>query len=240
MTAPLIETLRGIVGEGNVLTDRDLGAWEQDWRLRVRGRALAVVRPNTTAQIVETIRACAAVGAAIVPQGGNTGLVAGTIPDDSGTQVVLSLTRMSAIREIDPDNLTMTVDAGCVLQAVQQVAEEPGFLFPLSLAAEGSCTIGGNLATNAGGSQVLRYGNARDLCLGLEVVTARGEVWDGLGGCAKTTPAMTCAAYSSEAKERLGSSPPRPSSFTRFLPRSSPARGSVRDLQPSRSWDSLR
>ena len=115
----------------------------------------------------------------IVTQGGNTGLVGGSVPDASGTQVLLSLTRMNRIRAIDAANLTMTVDAGCVLQAVQEAAAARGLLFPLSLAAEGSCTIGGNLATNAGGTQVLRYGNARELCLGLEVVTAAGEVWDG-------------------------------------------------------------
>jgi FAD/FMN-containing dehydrogenase len=114
-----------------------------------------------------------------VPQGGNTGLVVGSVPDASGTQVVLSLQRMAAIRAIDPANLTITVEAGCVLQTVQEAADRAGFLFPLSLAAEGSCTIGGNLATNAGGTQVVRYGNARDLCLGLEVVTAQGEVWPG-------------------------------------------------------------
>ena len=131
------------------------------------------------------VNACAAAGVSIVPQGGNTGLVVGAVPDDSGTQVVLSLTRMNAVRAIDGDNLTMTVEAGCVLQVLQETAERAGFLFPLSLAAEGSCTIGGNLATNAGGTQVVRYGNARDLCLGLEVVTAQGEVWNGLSGLRK-------------------------------------------------------
>ena len=126
------------------------------------------------------VQACAATpGVSIVPQGGNTGLVVGSVPDDSGTQVVLSLTRMNAVRALDPDNLTMTVEAGCVLQNLQDEAERAGFLFPLSLAAEGSCTIGGNLGTNAGGTQVLRFGNARDLCLGLEVVTPAGEVvWE--------------------------------------------------------------
>ena len=118
-------------------------------------------------------------------QGGNTGLVGGSTPDDSGQQVVLSLQRMQALRQIDTANLTMTVEAGCILQNLQDTAEKAGFLFPLSLAAEGSCTIGGNLATNAGGTQVVRYGNARDLCLGLEVVTAQGEIWQGLSGLRK-------------------------------------------------------
>ena len=182
---PLLETLRGAVGAANVWTDGDLGAYEQDWRRRSRGRALAVVRPGSTPEVAAVVRACAAAGVSLVPQGGNTGLVDGSTPDASGTQVLLSLQRMNRVRAIDSANLTMAVDAGCVLQNLQQAAEQAGFLFPLSLAAEGSCTIGGNLATNAGGTQVLRYGNARELCLGLEVVTAEGEVWDGLSGLRK-------------------------------------------------------
>jgi FAD/FMN-containing dehydrogenase len=181
----LIETLRGIVGAEHVLVEGDLTAWEQDWRKRARGKALAVVRPGTSAEVARIVKACAAAGTAIVPQGGNTGLVVGSIPDESGTQVVLTLQRLQQVRGIDRDNLTITVDAGCVLQRVQEAAAAAGFLFPLSLAAEGSCTIGGNLATNAGGTQVVRYGNSRDLCLGLEVVTAQGELWDGLTGLRK-------------------------------------------------------
>jgi FAD/FMN-containing dehydrogenase len=189
MSAALLQALREAAGGAHVLTHEDpgadLSAWEQDWRRRERGRALAVVRPANTAEVAAVVRACAKAGASIVPQGGNTGLVLGSVPDASGTQVVLSLTRMNAIRQIDGANLTMTVEAGCVLQSLQQAAENAGFLFPLSLAAEGSCTIGGNLATNAGGTQVVRYGNARELCLGLEVVTAQGEVWQGLTGLRK-------------------------------------------------------
>jgi FAD/FMN-containing dehydrogenase len=181
----LVETLRGIVGAAHVLTDGDLAAYEQDWRKRTRGKALAVVRPASTQQVADVVRACAAAGTAIVAQGGNTGLVGGSVPDESGRQVVLSLGRMTAVREIDKANLTVTVEAGCVLQALQEAADKAGLLFPLSLAAEGSCTIGGNLATNAGGTQVVRYGNARELCLGLEVVTPQGEVWDGLSGLRK-------------------------------------------------------
>jgi FAD/FMN-containing dehydrogenase len=181
----LIETLRGIVGAEHVLVDGDLTAWEQDWRKRARGKALAVVRPGTTAQVAQVVKACAQANTAIVPQGGNTGLVVGSIPDQSGTQIVLSVQRLQQVRGIDRDNLTITVDAGCVLQRVQEAAEAAGFLFPLSLAAEGSCTIGGNLATNAGGTQVVRYGNSRELCLGVEVVTAQGEVWNGLTGLRK-------------------------------------------------------
>lgn len=181
----LLDTLRHIVGAAHVLTEGDLSAYEQDWRKRAHGKALAVVRPSSTQEVADVVKACAKAGVSIVPQGGNTGLVVGSVPDTSGQQVVLSLLRMNSVRAIDADNLTLTVDAGCVLQNVQQAAEQAGFLFPLSLAAEGSCTIGGNLASNAGGTQVVRYGNARELCLGLEVVTAQGEIWHGLSGLRK-------------------------------------------------------
>jgi FAD/FMN-containing dehydrogenase len=187
-----LDQLRATVGAAHVLTEGDLSAWEQDWRKRDRGRALAVVRPGSTAEVAAVVQACIAQRArqplepvSIVPQGGNTGLVMGSTPDHSGRQLVLSLQRMNQVRELDPDNLTLTAEAGCILASLQQQAEAAGYLFPLSLAAEGSCTIGGNLGTNAGGTQVLRYGNARDLCLGLEVVTAQGEVWHGLSGLRK-------------------------------------------------------
>src|SRR4051812_9930216 len=181
----LIPRLRAALGAANVLTEGDLIAYEEDWRKRVRGKALAVLRPGSTAEVVAAVKLCAQAGTPIVPQGGNTGLVVGGVPDESGREVVLSLTRMNRVRAIDGGNLAMTVEAGCVLQNLQQAAEQAGYLFPLSLAAEGSCTIGGNLGTNAGGTQVLRYGNTRELCLGLEVVTAQGEVWDGLTGLRK-------------------------------------------------------
>ena len=185
MSGALLEALRGCVGAAQVLTEGDLSAWELDWRQRWRGRALAVVRPASTSEVAAVVRACAAHGTAIVAQGGNTGLVGAGVPDASGTQVLLSLARLNRIRGLDRANLTLTAEAGCVLQAVQQAAADAGLLFALSLAAEGSCTIGGNLATNAGGTQVLRYGNARALCLGLEAVTAAGEVWHGLAGLRK-------------------------------------------------------
>ena len=181
----LLTALRSLLGDAQVLTEGDLSAWELDWRRRWRGKALAVVRPGSTAEVAAVVRACAAAGVSIVPQGGNTGLVGGGVPDPSGTQLLLSLQRMNRIRALDSANLTLTAEAGCVLQVVQQAAREAGLLFPLRLAAEGSCSIGGNLATNAGGTQVLRWGNARELCLGLEVVTAQGDVWDGLGGLRK-------------------------------------------------------
>jgi len=181
----LLNTLTQAIGAAHVLTEGDLTAYEQDWRKRTRGKALAVVRPGNTHEVAAVVKACAQAGVSIVPQGGNTGLVVGGIPDDSGTQVLLSLQRMNAVRAVDGDNLTITVEAGCVLQNLQQAAEKAGFLFPLSLGSEGSCTIGGNLSTNAGGTQVVRYGNTRELCLGLEVVTAQGDVLHGLSGLRK-------------------------------------------------------
>jgi FAD/FMN-containing dehydrogenase len=181
----LLAALEAAVGPSHVLASGDLSAWELDWRKRWRGRALAVVRPADAAQVAAVVKACAAHATSLVPQGGNTGLVGGGVPDDSGTQVVLSLARLNRIRTIDAANMTITVEAGCVLEAVQQAAAAEGLLYPLSLAAEGSCSIGGTLATNAGGTQVLRYGNARELCLGLEVVTPAGEIWNGLAGLRK-------------------------------------------------------
>jgi len=185
----LLDALRHITGAAHVFTDGDLSAFTQDWRKRAHGKALAVVRPGSAEEVAAIVKACAqhqaATGVSLVPQGGNTGLAVGSVPDDSGHQIVLSLTRMNAVLGIDSANLTMTVEAGCILQNLQDAAEAAGFLFPLSLAAEGSCTIGGNLGTNAGGTQVVRYGNARDLCLGLEVVTAQGEIWHGLSGLRK-------------------------------------------------------
>jgi FAD/FMN-containing dehydrogenase len=170
--------------QANVLTEGDLGAYEQDWRKRRRGKALAVVRPGSTAEVAAVVRLCAAAGTPIIPQGGNTSMVVGSVPDASGREVVLSLTRLNRIRAIDGQPHD---DRRCRLRAAEpaKAAEDAGFLFPLSLAAEGSCTIGGNLGTNAGGTQVVRYGNTRELCLGLEVVTAQGELWEGLSGLRK-------------------------------------------------------
>ena len=187
MTTPddLLEQLRQIVGTSNVLTEGDLTAYELDWRRRERGKSLAVVRPASTEEVAAVVKACAAALVSIVPQGGNTGMVVGSTPDASGKQVVLSMQRMNRVRKLDAGNLTITVDAGCVLQTIQEACEQDGFLFPLSLASEGSCTIGGNLGTNAGGTQVVRFGNTRDLCLGLEVVTPQGEIWHGLTGLRK-------------------------------------------------------
>ncbi|NKE69064.1 FAD-binding oxidoreductase [Ramlibacter sp. RBP-2] len=180
MNESLLGALRRAVGESHVLTGDDCAPFLTDWRKVATGRAVAVVRPATTEQVRDVVRACVEHGAPIVPQGGNTGQVAGATPDQSGRAVVIQLGRMNRIRSIDTDNNTLVAEAGCVLQAVQEAARAAGRLFPLSLGAEGTCMIGGNLATNAGGTQVLRYGNARELTLGLEVVTAEGEVWNGL------------------------------------------------------------
>ena len=185
----LLESLRHICGAANVLTHEDpqtdLSAWERDWRKRAQGIALAVVRPANVQEVSDVVKACAKAKVSIVPQGGNTGLAVGSIPDDTGQQVVLSLQRMNQIRAIDAANLTVVAEAGCILQQVQEHVDQAGYLFPLSLAAEGSCTLGGNLGTNAGGTQVVRFGNTRELCLGLEVVTAQGDIWHGLSGLRK-------------------------------------------------------
>ncbi|MEY3699573.1 MAG: hypothetical protein RL631_2226 [Pseudomonadota bacterium] len=181
----LMDSLRLICGDVNVLTGDGLTAYERDWRGREHGKALCVVRPAHTKEVSAVVKACAAVGVAMVPQGGNTGLVMGSTPDTSGQEVVISLQRLNKVRHIDVANATLTAEAGCILQHLQQTAEQAGFLLALSLASEGSCTLGGNLASNAGGTQVLRYGNTRDLCLGLEVVTAQGDVWSGLSGLRK-------------------------------------------------------
>lgn len=181
----LLEDLQQVVGEEFVLSGEEATPFLTDWRGRFTGKALAVVRPANAQEIADLVRLCQQYMTPIVTQGGNTGLCGGATPSNKGDAVVLLTHRLNKILAIDPDNDTMTVEAGCILQTVQEAANEAGRLFPLSLAAEGSCTIGGNLATNAGGTQVLRYGNARDLTLGLQVVTAEGEIWNGLKGLRK-------------------------------------------------------
>lgn len=181
----LIADLRAAF-EGRLITDAaDMAPFLTDWRGHYHGAALAVAQPNTAQDVAKAVAWCAANHVAITPQGGNTGLAGGSVPAATGRNVVLSLARLKRVRQVDPINGTITVEAGAPLQTVQQAAAEAGRLFPLSLAAEGSCTIGGNLATNAGGVAVLRYGNARELCLGLEVVTPAGELWNGLRGLRK-------------------------------------------------------
>jgi FAD/FMN-containing dehydrogenase len=185
MTA-LIDEIRAIVGAAGLITaPEEVAPYATDWRKRYLGRPLAVVRPGSTAEVARVVRACAATRTAIVPQGGNTGLSGAATPDASGAQIVLNLSRMNKVRSLDARNNTMTAEAGCVLASLQKTARESGRLFPLSLAAEGSCEIGGNLSTNAGGTAVLRYGNARELVLGLEAVLPSGQIWDGLRGLRK-------------------------------------------------------
>lgn len=180
----LIDTFRAVLGGAHVLTEAaDIAPYCTDWRGRYRGQPLCVVRPANTEEVAAVVRACATANVAIVPQGGNTGLCGGATP--IGGEVVVSLTRLNRIRALDPDNNTLIAEAGCTLASVQEAAAAAGRLFPLSLAAEGTATIGGNLATNAGGVQVLRYGNARELCLGLEVVLPDGRIWNGLSGLRK-------------------------------------------------------
>ncbi|QWD97483.1 FAD-binding oxidoreductase [Polynucleobacter sp. MG-6-Vaara-E2] len=181
-----LEQLQQVIEEKYILVeDADTEPYLTDWRKRYTGKALAVVLPRTAHEVAQIVQLCASNQIAVVPQGGHTGFCGGATPDDSGKQIVLNLKRMNTIREIDVANQTITVEAGCILQAIQERAAAQDFLFPLSLGAEGSCMIGGNLATNAGGTNVLRYGNTRDLCLGLEVVTAKGEIWNGLKGLRK-------------------------------------------------------
>lgn len=176
----LLRALTTLLGSEHVLTHNDAAPYLTDWRRLCTGRALAVVRPATTEQVAEVVRLCRQSRIPIVPQGGNTGQVAGATPDTTGIAIVVNLQRLNRIRSIDTKGNTITVEAGCILQAIQDAAKSVDRLFPLSLGAEGSCFIGGNLATNAGGTQVLHYGNARELTLGLEVVTAEGAIWDGL------------------------------------------------------------
>ncbi len=177
----LIDKLRAIVGERGLITDETAKhPYLTDWRENYLGSALAIVRPASAEEVAAVVQLCVAEKVAIVPQGGNTGMVGGGTPDESGREIVLSLNRMNRILDIDAIGYTMTVEAGVVLKTIQDAAARHDRLFPLSLAAEGSCTIGGNLSTNAGGVQVLHYGNARQLVLGLEVVTPQGEIWNGL------------------------------------------------------------
>ena len=182
----IIEQLRAIVGADNLLVSvADMAPYLEDWRGRYRGAALCVVRPAAALEVSAVLRTCAQAAVPVVPQGGNTGLCGAATPDSSGLAVVVNLSRMNRIRDLDPANNTMTVEAGCVLASLQEAAAAAGRLFPLSLAAEGSCQIGGNLSTNAGGVQVLRYGNTRELTLGLEVVLPNGDLWNGLRGLRK-------------------------------------------------------
>jgi len=184
--ATFLERMARVVGAAHVLTTAsEVAPYTVDWRGRYHGSACAVVRPATTAEVAAVVTLCAGARVPIVPQGGNTGMCGAATPDESGREVVLSLGRLRSIRAVDQANATITVEAGVTLAEVQQAAADAELLFPLSLASEGSCTIGGNLSTNAGGTAVLRYGNTRDLVLGVEVVLADGRVLDALRGLRK-------------------------------------------------------
>ena len=184
----LLEELQSIVGPRGWTTDSDeLEPHLTEWRGNYRGRTLVMVEPRNTDEVVRIVKACAAAGAGLVPQGGNTGMCGGAVPDSSGDQVLLSLARMNQVREVDAANFSMEVEAGCILANAQEAAASAGLHLPLSLGAEGTCQVGGNIATNAGGINVGRYGTARALVLGLEVVLADGTVLDSLRSLRKDT-----------------------------------------------------
>ena len=184
----LIDRLKSIVGPKGWTTDPiDLESSSTEWRGVVYGSTPIVISPASTEEVSAVVRACADADVAVVPQGGNTGMCAGAVPDESGTQIVLSLARMNHIRHVDADNFSMEVEAGCILQKIQEAASDADRLFALSLGAEGSCQIGGNLSTNAGGVNVVRYGTARAQALGIEAVLADGTVVSSLRSLRKDT-----------------------------------------------------
>jgi FAD/FMN-containing dehydrogenase len=183
-----LKKLADIVGEGACVTDTQaLEPHVTEWRNVLHGHALALAAPASTAEVADVVRLCAGTGIAIVPQGGNTGLCGGAIPDETGEQLILSTARLNRIRALDPEDFSMIAEAGCILATLQEAARDVDRYFPLSLSAEGSCQIGGNLATNAGGINVIRYGTARQQVLGLEVVLADGSIIDGLRTLHKDT-----------------------------------------------------
>ena len=172
---------RELIGDHRVLsTPSDTEAYQRDWRDRYRGHAMAVCLPGSTDEVAALVRLCQSYDVAIVPQGGNTGLTGGAIADADRPCVLLNVSRLNRIREVDPRNNSMTVEAGCILAHVREAAEAQNRLFPILLGSVGSCEIGGLVSTNAGGTGVLRYGNMRELVLGLEVVLPDGRIWNGL------------------------------------------------------------
>ncbi|MGI9422963.1 MAG: FAD-binding oxidoreductase, partial [Hyphomicrobiaceae bacterium] len=181
VSSDIIDDLKAIVGPAGYLESADdTDAYCKSWRDDFVGAVPLVLRPGSTEEVAQIVKLCQATGTAIVPQGGNTGLTGASQPHADMSEVIVSTSRMNAVRELDLGNDTITVEAGVILQQVQQIADDNKRLFPLSLGAEGSCQIGGNLSTNAGGTQVLRYGNTRALVLGLEVVLPNGDIWNGL------------------------------------------------------------
>ncbi len=192
MSSGLIEALHAILGQGGLLTSpEDRAPFERDWRGLVENPACAVALPKTTLQVAEIVKICAAHGVSIVPQGGNTGLVAGAVPIPGPPQLIICLNRMNRIKTIDLAANYITAEAGLTLSELQHAAAEAGRFFPVSLGAEGTARIGGLVSTNAGGMQVLSYGSMRAQVLGLEVVLADGRIWDGLTLAPRTMPATT-------------------------------------------------
>lgn len=186
MSAEFLAQVRAIVGDSAVTTDAtDMAPYLEERRGLYFGKAAAIVRPGSTEEVAAVMKLAHETDTIVVPQGGNTGLVGGQTPDQSGKAIILNLSRMNAVRSLDVENNTLSVDAGVTLAAAQEAAASAARLFPLSLASEGTCQIGGNLATNAGGTAVLHYGNARDLVLGLEIVLADGRIWNGMRGLRK-------------------------------------------------------
>lgn len=201
----MLDELKAIVGpDGWTDTTSELEPHLREWRDTWVGQTPLMVSPDSTEKVGAIVRACNESRTAIVPQGGNTGLCGGAIPDKSGEQVLLSMSRMNRIRSISPDDHSISVDAGCTLASIQNAASDAGRFFPLSLAAEGSCQIGGNLSTNAGGINVLRYGTARSLALGLEVVLPDGSVWNGLRSLRKDTSGYDLKQFFIGAEGTLG------------------------------------
>jgi FAD/FMN-containing dehydrogenase len=176
-----LSALRAIVGDRGILTDpSDTALYAQDWRRLYQGRTPAVIRPASTQELADVVRLCAETRTPIVPQCGNTSMVGGAVPAEDGSQIILSTSRLNRVRAIDPVDMTMTLEAGVTLKAAQDSAIAANCMLPLSISSEGSAQIGGVLAVNAGGNNTVRYGNARDLVLGLEVVLPDGTIWNGL------------------------------------------------------------
>ena len=177
----LLHALRAVLGASGMLIDPfDVAPYAEDWRHLYRGRTAAVLRPANTEEVADVVRLCAAAGVPLVPQGGNTSMVGGATPAEDGSELVLSLARLNRVRDLDPVDMTLTVEAGLTLKAAQDTAADADCLLPLSISSEGTAQIGGILSTNAGGNNTVRYGNARDLVLGLEVVLPDGQIWNGL------------------------------------------------------------
>jgi len=177
----LLAAIRAVVGDRGLLTDAsDTAAASEDWRRLYKGRTSAVIRPANTEEVAAVVRLCAEAGVPIVTQGGNTSMVGGAVPAEDGSELVLSTARLNRVRELDPVDMTLTIEAGVTLKAAQLAAAERGCLLPLSISSEGTAQIGGVLAVNAGGNNTVRYGNARDLVLGLEAVLPDGTIWNGL------------------------------------------------------------